>query len=149
MIMIQIISFINVKSFRYINNYCQVIQNVRMSATTSNKSRIRDGLGKAKGYSGTTQKYTLEKHNLSGLPDTSKSFIVLGIESSCDDTGVAIVKSDGTILSNIVYSQYKIHERFGGIVPSLAMEAHKTNIELAINDALAQAGLNSVDGALL
>jgi N6-L-threonylcarbamoyladenine synthase len=42
---------------------------------------------------------------LSGLPDFSKPFTVLGIETSCDDTGVAIVRSDGKILSNIVMSQ--------------------------------------------
>lgn len=70
---------------------------------------------------------------------------MLGIESSCDDTGVAVVRSDGVVLSNIVYSQYGIHEKFGGVVPSLAMEAHKTNIELALKDAISKAGLNSID----
>jgi len=72
--------------------------------------KIRDGLGIAKGYANNNNRYILETHTLSGLPKTilkneSSSFIVLGIESSCDDTGVAIVKSDGTILSNIVLSQ--------------------------------------------
>lgn len=74
--------------------------------------KIRDGLGIAKGYSNNSQRYVLEEHTLSGLPLAisntgiiSKSFVVLGIESSCDDTGVAIVRSDGTILSNIVLSQ--------------------------------------------
>jgi N6-L-threonylcarbamoyladenine synthase len=67
---------------------------------------------------------------LSGLPDRTKPFLVLGIETSCDDTGVAVVSSNGTILSNVVYSQNSIHEKFGGIVPSLAMEAHKTNIDM-------------------
>ena len=75
--------------------------------------RIRDGLGIAKGYANNNNRYILETHTLSGLPEaislssssSSSSFIVLGIESSCDDTGVAIVKSDGTILSNIVLSQ--------------------------------------------
>ena len=75
--------------------------------------KIRDGLGIAKGYANNQNRYVLEKHTLSGLPIAiskndeiiSKSFIVLGIESSCDDTGVAIVRSDGTILSNIVLSQ--------------------------------------------
>ena len=76
--------------------------------------KIRDGLGIAKGYANNQNRYVLEQHTLSGLPIAtsnndddriSKSFIVLGIESSCDDTGVAIVRSDGTILSNIVLSQ--------------------------------------------
>ena len=80
----------------------------------------RDGLGKAKGYSDANLRYVLERHTLSGLPDRTKPFLVLGIESSCDDTGAAVVRSDGTILSNVVYSQYEIHERFGGIVPRYA-----------------------------
>ena len=105
----------------------------------------RNGLGKPKGYWDAKSRYTLERHNLSGLPDTSKPFLVLGIESSCDDTGVAVVRSDGYILSNVVYSQYEIHQKFGGIVPGLAMEAHKGNIEKAVAEAIQQAGLRSVN----
>lgn len=108
------------------------------------QSTRRDGLGQAKGYSNTKARYILEHGVKSGLPDTSKPFTVLGIESSCDDTGVAIVRSDGTILSNIVYSQHTIHEKFGGVVPSLAMEEHKNNIDKAIAEALAAAGLASI-----
>jgi tRNA N6-adenosine threonylcarbamoyltransferase len=104
----------------------------------------RNGLGKPKGYWDVKSRYTLEQHTLSGLPDRSKPFLVLGIESSCDDTGAAIVRSDGVVLSNVVYSQYEIHQRFGGIVPSLAMEAHKGNIEKAVAEALKQAGLSSL-----
>lgn len=87
--------------------------------------QMREGVGQAKGTVDLSALYTLTKETLSGLPDLSKPFTVLGIESSCDDTGVAIVRSDGTILSNIVYSQYSIHEKFGGVVPTLAMEAHR------------------------
>ncbi len=60
----------------------------------------------------------------------------VGIESSCDDTGVAIVRSDGYILSNVLYSQQAIHEKFGGIVPSLAMNAHKSNIDIAVTEGM-------------
>ena len=69
---------------------------------------------------------------------------MLGIETSCDDTGVAVVSSDGRILSNFVYSQYSMHESFGGIVPGIAMETHKANIDKAIDDALRGAGLSSL-----
>jgi hypothetical protein len=55
----------------------------------------RDGMGKPKGYSDLKSRYVLQKHNLSGLPESGKPFLVLGIESSCDDTGAAIVRSDG------------------------------------------------------
>ena len=104
----------------------------------------RNGLGKPKGYWDVKSRYSLEQHTLSGLPDQSKPFLVLGIESSCDDTGAAIVRSDGVVLSNVVYSQYEIHQKFGGIVPSLAMEAHKGNIEKAVTEAIKQAGLSSL-----
>lgn len=105
---------------------------------TGNQKKDRDGLGKPKGYSDVKSRYVLQKHTLSGLPDKEKPFLVLGIESSCDDTGAAIVRSDGVVLSNVVYSQYEIHEKFGGIVPSLAMEAHRNNIEKAVLEAVQQ-----------
>ena len=66
-------------------------------------------------------------------------FTVLGIESSCDDTGAAIVRSDGTILGEALASQKTIHEAYGGIVPGLAKQAHEENIDGVIADALQQA----------
>lgn len=56
---------------------------------------------------------------------------------------MAIVRSDGTILSQVVYSQNAIHEKFGGIVPTLAMEQHKLNIDVAVAEALEKAGMQS------
>lgn len=56
----------------------------------------------------------------SGLPTIDPHtglFTVMGIETSCDDTGVAIVRSDGVILGEALASQYKIHEEWGGVVP--------------------------------
>lgn len=107
-------------------------------------STFREGVGFAKGSLNVKGRYRLEHETLSGLPDISKPFLVLGIESSCDDTGVAVVRSDGTILSNVVYSQQSIHENFGGVVPGLAMEAHKDNIDVAVKEAIEKAGLTSV-----
>lgn len=98
-----------------------------------------------KTYSDASLRYRLDKESLSGLPDTSQPFTVLGIESSCDDTGVSVVRSDGTILSSVVYSQYDIHKKFGGIVPSLAMEQHKLNIDVAVGEALSKSGLEMKD----
>ncbi|CAM9360193.1 unnamed protein product, partial [Ectocarpus fasciculatus] len=77
----------------------------------------------------------------SGLPCIDKPYLVLGIETSCDDTGVAVVSSTGKILSNIVISQREIHEEYGGIVPNLAMQEHKKNIDSAVTQALANAGV--------
>jgi len=74
--------------------------------------------------------------NISGLPDLNKKFIILGIETSCDDTAVGIVQSDGAILANIICSQHEIHKEFNGIVPILAMNSHKEKIRYAIAKAL-------------
>jgi len=80
----------------------------------------------------------------SGLPDRSKPFVVLGIESSCDDTGAAVVRSDGVILGESLASQHEIHEAYGGIVPGLAKTAHEEKIDSVISEAISNAGLSSV-----
>lgn len=107
----------------------------------------REGIGEPKGYANNERfRYVLGKDDgpKSGLPHKSP-YLMLGIETSCDDTGVAVVSSDGQILSNFVYPQYSMHESFGGIVPGVAMEAHKENIDRAIDDALRGAGLQSLN----
>jgi N6-L-threonylcarbamoyladenine synthase len=81
----------------------------------------------------------------SGLPDRTRPFTVLGIESSCDDTGAAVVRSDGTILGESLASQNDIHEEWGGIVPGLAKNAHEEKIDEVIEGALRKAGMESVD----
>jgi N6-L-threonylcarbamoyladenine synthase len=60
--------------------------------------------------------------------------IVLGIETSCDDTAVALVDSEGTILSSVIASQLKVHEEFGGIYPEFAARAHISAIIPAIHE---------------
>lgn len=69
---------------------------------------------------------------------------LLGIESSCDDTGVAIVRGDGQILSNCINSQLKQHLLNGGIIPVLAKEYHLVNIDRVANEAFKNSGLSSV-----
>ena len=82
---------------------------------------------------------------LSGLPDRTRPFTVLGLESSCDDTGAAIVRSDGTLLGEALASQSEIHEQWGGVVPGLARDAHVAKIDVVIEQALERANLTSVD----
>ena len=65
---------------------------------------------------------------------TQKSIIILGIESSCDDTSAAVVK-DAKIRSNIIANQ-EIHKSYGGVVPELASRAHQQNIVPVVNEAL-------------
>lgn len=67
--------------------------------------------------------------------------IILGIESSCDDTSAAVVK-EGIVLSNVMASQ-KVHEKYGGVVPELASRAHQQNIIPVVDDALKSAGVSS------
>ncbi len=67
--------------------------------------------------------------------------IILGIESSCDDTAAAVIQNR-KILSNVVANQ-KIHQSYGGVVPELASRAHQQNIVPVVNEALKQAGIHS------
>jgi N6-L-threonylcarbamoyladenine synthase len=71
------------------------------------------------------------------LPE--KKIIILGIESSCDDTSAAIIEN-GIIRSNIISSQ-KVHELYGGVVPELASRAHQQNIVPVVDVAIKQAGI--------
>ncbi|HEY5956385.1 MAG TPA: tRNA (adenosine(37)-N6)-threonylcarbamoyltransferase complex transferase subunit TsaD [Polyangiaceae bacterium] len=74
--------------------------------------------------------------------------ITLGIETSCDETGVAVVKEDGTVLSDAVQSQIALHAPFGGVVPELASRDHLTNLLPVFEQALAEARvtLSDIDG---
>lgn len=67
------------------------------------------------------------------------SAIILGIESSCDDTSAAVIK-DGYLLSNVVSSQ-AVHEAYGGVVPELASRAHQQNIVPVVHEAMKRAGV--------
>jgi N6-L-threonylcarbamoyladenine synthase len=76
--------------------------------------------------------------------DTSQS-LVLGIETSCDETSVAVLRGERTILANVVSSQSALHERYGGIVPELASRAHVQAINPALAEALRQADVTFWD----
>ncbi|MDD4107883.1 MAG: tRNA (adenosine(37)-N6)-threonylcarbamoyltransferase complex transferase subunit TsaD [Prolixibacteraceae bacterium] len=73
----------------------------------------------------------------------NKGVVILGIESSCDDTAAAIIR-DGFILSNVVAGQ-KIHEEYGGVVPELASRAHQKNIIPVVDRAIKRAGISKSD----
>lgn len=66
--------------------------------------------------------------------------IILGIESSCDDTSAAVIK-DGVLLSNVTASQ-AVHEAYGGVVPELASRAHQQNIVPVVSEVLKRAGVS-------
>ena len=76
-----------------------------------------------------------------------KDIITLGIESSCDETSVAVVKNGREILSNIINSQIPIHEKFGGVVPEIASRNHIEAISNVTKQALKEANItyNNID----
>jgi len=69
--------------------------------------------------------------------------IILGIESSCDDTSAAVL-ADGWLLSNVIASQ-DVHKKYGGVVPELASRAHEQNIVPVVSEALSRAGVKPED----
>jgi len=78
-----------------------------------------------------------------------KKPIILGIESSCDETAASIIQDDDSgvpkILSNIISSQYDVHKEFGGVVPELAARSHLEKIDLITSKAFEVSGLNIKD----
>ena len=76
-----------------------------------------------------------------------KDILTLGIESSCDETSVSIVKNGREVLSNVINSQIKIHEKFGGVVPEIASRNHVEVISEVTKQSLKEAGkdINEMD----
>ncbi len=68
--------------------------------------------------------------------------IVLGIESSCDETSVAIVKNGREVLSNVIHSQIKIHQEYGGVVPEIASRCHTEVMNQIMKQALKEAKMD-------
>jgi N6-L-threonylcarbamoyladenine synthase len=75
----------------------------------------------------------------------NKKILVLAIETSCDDTGAAVVQGGREILSNVVSSQISVHRRFGGVVPELASRKHIESIVPIVTEALGQAKITLKD----
>lgn len=77
------------------------------------------------------------------------SFYTLGIETSCDETSVAVLRDEREILSNIVYSQAHLHEKYGGVVPEVASRNHIKKLPFVVKEALDQAGISFSDISLV
>lgn len=71
--------------------------------------------------------------------------LILGIESSCDETAVAVVKNGRVVLSNIINTQIDLHKRYGGVVPEIASRKHIESINPVIDEALSAAGVTIED----
>ncbi|WP_089969684.1 tRNA (adenosine(37)-N6)-threonylcarbamoyltransferase complex transferase subunit TsaD [Lihuaxuella thermophila] len=74
-----------------------------------------------------------------------KEILVLGIETSCDETSAAVVKGGTRLLSNVISSQMDVHRKFGGVVPEVASRRHVERITLIMQKALEQAGVSIKD----
>uniref|UniRef100_A0A3Q2PAL8 N(6)-L-threonylcarbamoyladenine synthase n=1 Tax=Fundulus heteroclitus TaxID=8078 RepID=A0A3Q2PAL8_FUNHE len=71
----------------------------------------------------------------------SCSRLVLGIETSCDDTGAAVMDGSGAILGESLHSQKEVHLRTGGIIPTVAQQLHRENIQRVVQEALDRSGV--------
>ena len=78
-------------------------------------------------------------------PAAPKSELVLAIETSCDETAAAVVRGDGTILSNVIFSQIAIHQPWSGVVPDLAARAHLDQIDLVVAQAMRESAVSASD----
>ena len=74
-----------------------------------------------------------------------KDILILGIESSCDETAAAVVKNGREVLSNVISSQIDIHTLYGGVVPEIASRKHIERINQVIKEGLSQAGVTLAD----
>ena len=74
-----------------------------------------------------------------------KDQLILGIETSCDETAAAVIKNGTEIVSNVVASQIESHKRFGGVVPEIASRHHVEQITIVLEEALLQAGVTYED----
>lgn len=76
------------------------------------------------------------------MTDTSQGEpLILGIETSCDETSGAVVRGEHEVLSNIVATQFEVHAKYGGVVPELASRAHIENLDGVLQESLQEAGV--------
>ncbi len=75
------------------------------------------------------------------VPDVPEQFLILGIETSCDETAAAVVANGDTVVSSVVSSQVDIHARYGGVVPEIASRAHVELLTPAVAQALVESGI--------
>jgi N6-L-threonylcarbamoyladenine synthase len=78
-------------------------------------------------------------------PDSGQDNYIMAIESSCDETACAIVKNGREVISNIVASQIKTHEKFGGVIPEIAAREHLESINVVVQEAFDNSGLKPED----
>jgi N6-L-threonylcarbamoyladenine synthase len=88
---------------------------------------------------------TYDKEMRSASGENKGSGLILGIESSCDETAAAVVRGGTEALSNVVASQMNLHANYGGVVPELASREHLRNIVPVVREAMSRAGVGFED----
>ena len=91
------------------------------------------------------EEIALKKFNSLVENHKTKDILILGIESSCDETSIAVVKNGREVLSNVIASQIEIHKRFGGVVPEVASRNHLMAIDNVLAESLEKAGVTLKD----
>ncbi|BAU03046.1 hypothetical protein VIGAN_UM004400 [Vigna angularis var. angularis] len=89
--------------------------------------------------------FTTSSNAISSSSKRHADVVVLGIETSCDDTAAAVVRSDGEILSQVVSSQADLLAKYGGVAPKMAEEAHSQAIDRVVQEALDKAYMTEKD----
>ena len=77
--------------------------------------------------------------------EEKKDIVILGIESSCDETAASVVRNGREVLSNVISSQIALHTLYGGVVPEIASRKHIEKINVVIEEALAEAHMTLDD----
>ena len=75
----------------------------------------------------------------------NENSLIMALESSCDETACAIVKGGREVLANVVATQIKIHEEYGGVIPEIAAREHLEAVNVAVDEAFKQAGVTGSD----
>jgi N6-L-threonylcarbamoyladenine synthase len=86
---------------------------------------------------------------VAGADADGESLLILGIETSCDETAAALVDEDGSVLSSVVSSQANLHARYGGVVPEVASRRHLELVTPVIQEALRDADARLEDVELV
>lgn len=92
-----------------------------------------------------TKKTLFSQESIKIGEDSSYDNYIMAIESSCDETACAIVKNGCEVISNIVASQIKTHEKYGGVIPEIAAREHLETINVVIDEAFKESGLKPDD----
>lgn len=92
-----------------------------------------------------TKKTLFSQENVKIGEDSGYDNYIMAIESSCDETACAIVKNGREVISNIVASQIKTHEKYGGVIPEIAAREHLETINIVIDEAFKESGLKPND----